>query len=307
MAADTRLELEIGDERYPASVRELPEAPERLYVRGDPEALLGPAISIIGARMATPYGIAVAEMTARVAAESGLTVVSGGARGCDQAAGRAAIDAGGRHVAVLGCGADVVYPRSSRRLLDRALETGGAIVSLSPWGAEPRKWAFPKRNRVIAALSQALVVTEAGLPSGTFSTAETAMGLGRELLAVPGSILSPESRGANHLITCGAVCIVDEEELEMSISRIYGVLRFERPDAPGVRTADDREARVVRALTASPLRADEVAAMLGAPVPTALKLLSAMSLAGTVERMLDGRYAPSAAALHAQSRLGHNR
>lgn len=307
MAAEGRFEIEIGDERYPASVRELRDPPKRLYVRGDPAILNLPSISIIGARVATPYGIAVAEMAARVSAQSGLVVVSGAARGCDHAAGMSAMDAGGRHLAVLGCGADVAYPRSSRRLLDRAVERGGAIVSLDPWGSEPRKWAFPRRNRVIAALSEALVVTEAGLPSGTFSTAEAAMELGRELLAVPGSILSPESRGANHLITCGAACIVDEEELEMSISRIYGLLRFSRPDSPGLGDIGDSEGRVIRALTASPLRVDEVASMLGVGAPSALRLLSSMSVRGLVDRLLDGRFAPSGPALHAQSRLGHNR
>ena len=100
----------------------------------------------------------------------------------------------------------------------------------------PRKFAFPRRNRVIAALSQALFVSEAGMPSGTFFYSRGCYGLGRELLAVPGSILSPESRGTNYLIANGACCIIDEESIEMAISRIYGTLRYSRPDAPGIAT-----------------------------------------------------------------------
>ena len=102
----------------------------------------------------------------KVAVEAGVTVVSGGAVGCDQASGWAAVNAGGKHVVVLGTGADVVYPRSSAGLITRTLDTGGAVVSISPWGMGPRKFAFPRRNRVIAALSQALFVSEAGMPSG---------------------------------------------------------------------------------------------------------------------------------------------
>ena len=186
MMAEGTFELHPGDALYPETVLELSDVPQTLYVRGNPEALSTPALSIIGARKASPYGLAVAELAAKVAVEAGVTVVSGGAVGCDQASGWAAVNAGGKHVVVLGTGADVVYPRSSAGLITRTLDTGGAVVSISPWGMGPRKFAFPRRNRVIAALSQALFVSEAGMPSGTFSTAEAAMDLGRELLAVPG-------------------------------------------------------------------------------------------------------------------------
>lgn len=301
-----RVEMPLEDPRYPELVRQLPEPPAMLYVRGDADALSRPCLSVIGARVATPYGIAAAEMAARIAAESGIVVVSGGARGCDSAAGAAALDAGGTHIAVLGCGADVVYPKSSGPLLQRTLESGGAIVSLDPWGMEPRRWAFPRRNRVIAALSRALVVTEAGMPSGTFSTAETANALGHEVLAIPGSIFSKQSRGSNYLISVGATCIADEDELEMAISRIYGVLRFSRPDAPGISDVSVEEQRVLDALAASPLRMEEVCRMLGIGIQPALQMLSGMAVRGLVERLLDGRYALTKLALHARTPLGHN-
>ena len=124
-------ELHPGDALYPDTVLELSDVPQTLFVRGDPEVLSTPALSIIGARKASPYGLAVAELAAKVAVEAGVTVVSGGAVGCDQASGWAAVNAGGRHVVVLGTGADVVYPRSSAGLIARTIDTGGAVVSIS--------------------------------------------------------------------------------------------------------------------------------------------------------------------------------
>lgn len=303
---DSRLELTPHDEAYPACVSELPDAPQRLYVRGDASILGEPALSIIGSRNATPYGLALTEMAARIAAESGLIVVSGGAKGCDGTAGRAALKAGGKHVIVLGTGADVPYPASSRSLIEDAVWAGGAIVSLEPWGTPPQRWAFPKRNRVIAALSQALFIAEAGMPSGTFGTAETATELGRELLVAPGSFFSPQSRGANYLISNGACCIADEEALEIAISRIYGVLRFERPEAKGARGIGSDERRVLTMLIANPMRIEDLALSMKQSSLACLQLLSGMEVAGIVERLIDGRFSPTKSALHALTRLGQN-
>ena len=302
---DIRYELHPGDELYPPCILELSDAPQTLYVRGDPYVLSEPSLSIIGARKASPYGISCSELAAKVAVQSGVAVVSGGALGCDQASGWAALNEGGRHVVVLGTGADVAYPRSSAGLITRTIETGGAVVSLSPWGCGVRKFAFPRRNRVIAALSAALFISEAGMPSGTFSTAEAAMDLGRELLVVPGSILSPESRGTNYLISNGACCIVDEESIEVAISRIYGSLRFSRPGAPGIEGLDSTQRQVLHALVASPMRADEISVLVSLDAPGTLKLLGSLELEGVVERLLDGRYAPTKFALNAQTPFGH--
>lgn len=301
-----RYEIHPGDALYPPEVAELSDCPRTLYVRGDPTALTLPSISIIGSRKASPYGLATCELTAKIAVEAGLAVVSGGALGCDQTAGWAALNNGGTHVVVLGTGADVAYPKASAGLIARALATGGAVVSLAPWGTGPHKFAFPKRNRVIAALSQALFIGEAGMPSGTFSTAECAMDLGREVLVVPGSIFSPESRGTNYLISNGACCIVDEGSIEMAISRIYGTLRYSRPAAPGVADLTSQQREVLHALIASPLKADDIAALLHLDAVGTLKLLGSLELEGLIERLLDGRYAPSKFALHAQTPFGHN-
>lgn len=280
-------EVRKGEAGYPDSLLDLARPPEVLYGRGDPSSLAGPCLSIVGSRRATPYGEAIAEMAARVAADAGVTVVSGGAMGCDRAAGIAALRAGGRTVVVSGCGADVVYPSTSRDVYEGAVASGGAVVSVERWGTGPRRWAFPKRNALIAALSKVLVVTEAGVRSGTLSTAEEATELGRTVYAIPGSVFSPGSAGTNRLIADGARVIPDEQSLSVALSLDYGAAALVGPDA---RSAPGP---VMSALLATPLRPDELAARMGESVLTVLKTLTDFEARGHVERLPDGRYAPT--------------
>lgn len=302
----SRMAIERGSDGYPPGVLDLANAPKRLYMLGNPEALQGPAIAIVGTRRPTPYGIALTELAAKLAVEAGITVVSGGAIGCDQAAGMKALACGGVHVVVLGCGADVIYPSSSRDLIDKTLEAGGAVVSIAPWGTKPQRFLFPQRNRVIAALSEAVFIGEAGMPSGTFSTAEAAMELGREVLVAPGSVFSPESRGANYLIGVGACCITDEESLEIALSRIYGVLRHPHEPLREVESADPREQCVLRGLAASPMRSEDIARLAGLDARGCLEFLSDLMISGRVEQLIDGRYALTKEVLHAMTAIGQN-
>ena len=299
-----RFELARGRAGWPPLLDELEDPPRVLYGYGDPSALLAPSLAIIGTRRATPYGIAVAALAGRIAAESGVAVVSGGAVGCDQAGGRAAMAAGGVHVAVLGCGADVVYPSNAADMLERLARGAGAVVSPAPWGSPPARYAFPKRNRVIAGLARAVLISEAGEPSGTFSTAETALALGRELLCAPGSILSPLSRGANQLIADGATCIVDEASLEVAVSRIFGTLRFSHGAAPGPGKLGASEKRVMSALVAAPVRVEGVAGMLGTSVVRALEVLGGLEAEGLIARLPDGSYTASVRALALMTSFG---
>lgn len=302
----SRMAIERGSDSYPPGVLDLANAPKRLYMLGNPEALQGPAIAIVGTRRPTPYGIALTELAAKLAVEAGITVVSGGAIGCDQAAGMKALACGGVHVVVLGCGADVIYPSSSRELIDKTLDAGGAVVSIAPWGTKPQRFLFPQRNRVIAALSEAVFIGEAGMPSGTFSTAEAAMELGREVLVAPGSVFSPESRGANYLIGVGACCITDEESLEIALSRIFGVLRHPHGPLREVESADPREQRVLRGLAASPMRSEDIARLAGLDARGCLEFLSDLMISGRVEQLIDGRYALTKEVLHAMTAIGQN-
>jgi DNA processing protein len=191
------------DAGYPARLAEVPDAPATLHVRGalvDADAL---AVAIVGSRRATPYGLEVAETLAADLAARGVTIVSGLARGIDAAAHRGALRVGGRTLAVLGSGIDVIYPPENRRLAAEIAERGALLSQFAP-GTPPLPQNFPTRNQVIAALSLAVVVVEAAEKSGSLITARLAAELGREVLAVPGRITAPESRGANRLIQDGA-------------------------------------------------------------------------------------------------------
>jgi DNA processing protein len=195
--------LTRADPEYPSRLSEVPDAPAALHVRGglvDEDAL---AVAIVGSRRATTYGLEVAETLAADLAARGVAIVSGLARGIDSAAHRGALRVGGRTLAVLGSGVDVIYPPENRRLADEIAERGALLSQFAP-GTPPLPQNFPIRNQVIAALSLAVVVVEAAERSGSLITARLAAELGREVLAVPGRITAPESRGANRLIQDGA-------------------------------------------------------------------------------------------------------
>jgi DNA processing protein len=202
----------LGDAAYPANLREIQAPPGRLYVRGtltEDDVL---AVAIVGARAATPYGVAVAERLAADLAARGVTVVSGLARGIDSAAHRGALRAGGRTIAVLGSGVDVIYPPENRRLAGE-IEASGALVSQFEPGTPPLAGYFPARNRVIAGLSLGVVVVEAAERSGSLITAGLAGEVGREVMAVPGPLTSPLSAGAHRLIQDGAALIQGWEDI----------------------------------------------------------------------------------------------
>jgi DNA processing protein len=195
---------------WPPGLREAPNAPWALIGRGDrgllerlePEA----AVTIIGSRRATSYGREVARELGRELSTTGLVVVSGLAFGIDACAHRGALDAGGRTLAVLGCGPDTAYPAAHRSLWRRIAETG-AVVSELPPGSAPWRWSFPARNRIMAALAGMTVVVEAAARSGSLITADLAAELGRDLGAVPGPVTSRASTGPNELLAGGA-CVV---------------------------------------------------------------------------------------------------
>lgn len=295
LLAGPRHELHPGDELYPQALLDIPQPPQTLYVVGAPEALCRENVSIIGARKATPYGFACARMAATAAAQVGLQVVSGAAIGCDQAAQRQALAKGGATLAVLGSGADVVYPLSSRRLLDSIVASKGAVVSIRPWGTPPARWTFPERNSIVAALSRCLVISEAGMPSGTFSTARFAEEYGREVLVFPGSVFSPNSTGSNYIIASqpNAMPIWDRECLEMAYSRIYGVLRSPSKAPRRARGLSVLEESLLASLQAAPCTPGELAKDLETDTTELSRALSMLELDGRVVRLRDGRYSLS--------------
>lgn len=278
--------LRRGDADYPECLEVSPRPPRALFGFGDPSLLI-PGLAIVGARRATPYGLSCAAMFATWAARNGIIVVSGAAVGCDAAAQEAALDEGGSSVAVLGCGADVDYPRSSTDLLQRC-RTRGAVVSELEWGHEPARWTFPERNRLIAGLSTAVLVVEASLPSGTFRTADHALEAGRGVLAVPGSIFFEGSRGCNRLIRQGAPPISDCSELAAELS-VLGLHAASPSDE--ARVVSTRDA-VRAAVSANPMRPDDLARALGLDVVEVARRLASLEQLGQVARYPDGRYGP---------------
>lgn len=220
-----RFEIRPGDAHYPSAFNVLAHPPSCLYAVGNPGALQE-GIAVVGARRATPYGLSCARRFAGIAAGKGIVVISGGARGCDAVAHEAALDAGTATVVFLGGGCDQLYPAEHAPLFQRVVDGGGVVVSEHAWDFAPMPYAFRERNRLIAALAKATLIVEAGLPSGTFSTADEALSAGRDVLVVPGAITSATSRGANRLIYQGATPVVDDETFEDQLFSIFGCLRM---------------------------------------------------------------------------------
>ncbi len=208
------------DPTYPTTLHDLALPPPVLYCRGRLPA--GPAaVAIVGSRRMGAYGRQAAQEFAAALATAGVTVVSGFARGVDTTAHKAALTAGGRTVAVLGCGLDIDYPRGNAALADE-IQLDGAMVSEFPFGAEPRAWRFPIRNRVIAALSVGTLVVEATVKSGSLITAHQALELGRHVYAVPGRIFDQSSSGTNALIADGAVPALSPRDILECLSLTSG-------------------------------------------------------------------------------------
>ena len=221
------------DPEYPPMLLEIIDPPLALHVRGDASLLARPCLAMVGSRRASPYAINAAHHLARDVASAGLVIVSGLARGVDAASHLAALDAGGKTIAVLGTGIDIIYPRAHARLFQR-MESEGVIVSEFPPGTPPKPENFPIRNRVISGLAYGTVVVEATSRSGSLITARMAAEQGREVFAVPGSIFSAGSEGTHRLIQYGAKLVHDVNDI---LDELPGHLRVaprppEEPESP---------------------------------------------------------------------------
>ena len=207
-----RISIALADERYPAWLRAITDPPAVLYCDGRIEPQDRQAVAIVGARRATPYGLQATETLARELSGAGFTIVSGLARGIDAAAHRAALDAGGRTIAVRGSGLDVTYPPEHARLREE-IAGCGAVLTEFPTGTQPKPSHFPQRNRIISGLALGVVVVEAAEDSGSLITARRALEQGREVFAVPGSIDAPLSRGPHGLIKQGAKLVETVDDI----------------------------------------------------------------------------------------------
>ena len=269
------------DPGYPAMLLEQPKLRVgSLFVAGDLTHAEPPAVAIVGTRGATPYGLRVTRLLATAFARAGVSVISGMARGIDAAAHRAALDEGGRTVAVLGTGIDVPYPAGHRNL-HRTLTERACVVSESGPGVLAARGSFPRRNRIIAGIANATIVVEAGVKSGALITADFAEGMGRAIAAVPGPIDSPASAGCNQLCRDGAVLIGSVDEA-LSFMGVAGA----HEEAPIL--LSELDGRVWKALSGGPLDPDAIAIRTCLTTRECLEAITSLELGGYVEMLLTG-------------------
>lgn len=272
------------DVDYPPALRTISDPPAQLYVRGTLRSQDAMAVAIVGARRATEYGKAVSRRLAADLAAAGVTVISGMALGIDGAAHEGALAGGGRTVAVLGCGPDVIYPKSHTRLM-RGIIRSGAVVTEFPPGTPPRPEQFPQRNRIISGMARGVVIVEGRMNSGSLITADFALEQGREVFAVPGNIFEEMSRAPHRLLIQGARLV----ESAGDILDELGLARGAAP-RPSSELQDDAERAVWGQLSLTPQHLDWIAMHCGRPVAVVSRALLALEARGLVTALAGQRY-----------------
>ncbi len=269
------------DPDYPSRLKEIYDYPPLLYVRGSllPEDEW--CLAVVGTRRATVYGRQVTEEIVADLARSKITIVSGLAKGIDSIAHHSALEAGGRSIAVFACGLDIVYPAENANLARNIIQQG-ALISEYPLGTRPRADNFPRRNRIMSGMSLGVLIVEAGESSGAMITAHLALEQNREVFAVPGSILSPASKGTNHLIQEGAKLVGDYTDIleELNLTAVAQQIEMK-----AVIPASDTESLLLKQLSTEPIHIDEVCRSSGLPVSEVSSTLAVMELKGLVKQV----------------------
>jgi len=272
------------DAQYPRLLKAISDPPAFLFVRGTLRAEDSEAVAVVGTRAPTDYGKLVASRLCAELAAQGVTIVSGLARGIDTEAHRAALQAGGRTIAVLGSGVDVIYPAENRSLARRIIEQG-ALISELPMGAGPDAPNFPRRNRLISGMSLGTLVVEAGDTSGALITANVALEQNREVFAVPGSIFNPKSRGTNRLIQEGAKLVMSAEDVLAELRpQLPSLVREAMRQSPNV-VLTELEKKVLESLSHEPLHIDVISKNNGLSPAQTLTLLLSLELKDLVRQL----------------------
>ncbi len=276
--------LALSDENYPRLLKEIYDPPALLYYKGALEDSDQLSLAVVGTRKYSPYGKLVAERLVRELAQNSLTIVSGLALGIDALAHTAALEAGGRTVAVLGSGLDRqnIYPSQNRYLAEKILAVGGCLLSEFPLGTPALRHHFPQRNRIVSGLSLGVLVIEAGEKSGSLITARFALEQGREVFAVPGHILSPVSAGTNEIIKRGARLVTAGrdifETLDLALATDFLNNRKTLPET-------EEEKRVVAFLGAEPKQVDELKRETGLDINILNSTLTIMEMKGMIKNL----------------------
>ena len=275
--------LTLADTAYPQSLLEIPDPPSILYVRGNPALLQNRGLAIVGSRNATPQGLQTAETFARALAAKGLAIISGLALGIDAAAHRGALAAKGATIAVIGTGADRIYPARNKELA-MAIAEHGTIVSEFPLGTPAIAANFPRRNRIISGLARGVLVVEAALESGSLITARLAAEQGREVFAIPGSIHSPVARGCHRLIKQGAKLVETAQDILEELGS--------HPESPGVPEVADTAGNsvILKALGYDPCALDDLVDRTGISADRLLGELLTLELDGLIATLPGNRY-----------------
>ncbi|MDR2837889.1 MAG: DNA-processing protein DprA [Azonexus sp.] len=275
--------ITLADPEYPPALLEIADPPSLLYLRGNPAHLQRRGLAIVGSRNATPQGLQTAAGFARALAARGLPIISGLALGIDAAAHRGALEGGGATIAVVGTGADRLYPAQNRELALGILEHG-TIISEFPLGAPPLAANFPRRNRIISGLARGVLVVEAAPQSGSLITARQAAEQGREVFAIPGSIHSPLARGCHQLIKQGAKLVETAADI---LEELAEPPVAEAPP-PVIEPADENP--IIAALGFDPCSLDELAVRTALPTERLLGELLTLELAGRIASLPGNRY-----------------
>ncbi len=291
--------LTWDDPLYPRLLREIPRPPPLLYVRGDPSCLSLPQLAIVGSRNPSGGGSENAERFAHYLAERGFAITSGLALGIDAAAHRGALRAGGKTIAVMGTGIDLIYPSRHRQLAQEIVDSGGALVSEFPLGTSSHASNFPQRNRIISGLSGGTLVVEAAVQSGSLITASYALQHDREVFAIPGSIHNPLARGCHQLIRQGATLVETAQDI---VDQLAGLLSYKRQEVKTARAMQpelfaeaavvdvepqlgEDEQRLLQALGYDPLPVDLLAERTGLDVGTLSAQLIGLEIKGLIQQV----------------------
>ncbi|MBI2098568.1 MAG: DNA-protecting protein DprA [Candidatus Wildermuthbacteria bacterium] len=279
MVRDTHI-IYKEDALYPALLRGIPDAPARLYYKGTwAEELFTDCLAVVGSRHMTSYGRRVTEQLVGEVASRGVTIVSGFMYGIDVAAHKAALGAGGKTIAIMPCGIERIHPEYQEDIYWRILETGGLVLSEYEGDSMPAYWTYPKRNRIVAGLSKATLVVEAGLKSGSLITAELTRMFGRKLFAVPGPITSEVSKGTTKLLKEGATLVASSDD----ILEHYGKKRASGQASGRASGKNDLEQKILDALQQEPFEVDLLARTLGMAASTLGTTLSLLELQGIIK------------------------
>lgn len=279
----------IEQQGYPSSLKAIYDPPPFLYIKGEISPRDQLAVAMVGSRAATAYGLRVAFAMARDLAVRGVTIVSGMARGIDSAAHRGALSAGGRTIAVLGCGINVIYPPENRELHEQ-ISRNGAVLTEFPLDTQPEAPHFPARNRIISGLSIGVVIAEAAPRSGSLITARYALEQGREVFAIPGNVESMRSRGTHGLIRQGAHLVEKADDVLQVIeplARNWGLspAAAETKAAEGLQDLSREEMHILSTLEEGPLHIDEVTSRCRISISDAAALLLQLELKGLVQQL----------------------